>query len=263
MADAAYRRELELELERLTKELADVRVEKAQQRQRIDLLQLEQTQLKEQLVSGGKNEKRTDLALQLQTLHSVVKQKKQEHAQVKREWERSEEQFQQMRETVKSLQENAGGTPTGRAVLQTTEEEEMECIPQGPGTRDFLQMWNGGDAKMGDHHDETDSFAFDHDGDYSTVDGDSTVITEHTKDSLQVYRQQRAQRKQQNDTSQLGKFLSKNEQDTDVTMTATTPLNPGNGTRRGRLESHFEREKSTSRSPRRRRDEKDAHSAAE
>mmetsp|Transcript_15191 Transcript_15191/g.25743 ORF Transcript_15191/g.25743 Transcript_15191/m.25743 type:complete len:267 (-) Transcript_15191:1069-1869(-) len=266
MADAAYRRELELELERLTKELADVRVEKAQQRQRIEQLQLEQSQLKDQLVSGGQKEKRNDLAQQLQSLHTVVKQKKQEHAQVKREWERSQEQFQQMKDTLGLLHENAG--VAGKAgLLQTTEEEDMDTIPQGSTSREFLQgMWGSmsGDSKM----DESESYAWEGDGDYSTVDGDSTVITEHTKDSLLVYRQKRAQRQQQTDAaaaqSGLGKFLSKNG---GVEGTTTTALAAG-VSRRGRLESHFEHDKSDSRSPRRRRgnsrdDEKDAHSAAE
>ena len=94
MSDAQYRKELELELERLTKELADVRVEKAQQRQRIENLQLEQTQLKDQLgtKTAGDKELRTDLAQQLHTLHQVVRQKKGEHSKVKQEWERSQEQ---------------------------------------------------------------------------------------------------------------------------------------------------------------------------
>ena len=232
--DAAYRRELELELERLTKELADVRVEKAQQKQRIEQLSMEQTQLKEQLVSGTKKERRTDLAAQLQSLHSVVKQKKQEHAQVKQEWERSQEQYQQMKQTVGLLQESAQ-----HAVLQDVDEHDDVAA--------WTRSSNNNNADTMSLATDNESFAWENDGDYSTVDGDSTVITEHTKDSLQVYRQKRAAQRAASSgastssaQSGLGKFLQRGD-GTSVDGTATEQLERGSRASSGKLGSHLQK----------------------
>ena len=106
-SDAQYRRELELELERLTKELTDVRIQKSKQRLRIEQLQQEQNLLKDQLEdSSNSNDKelRTGLAHQLTTLTQVVKQKKVEHHMVKQEWEKSQEEYHQLKRTVGLLQ---------------------------------------------------------------------------------------------------------------------------------------------------------------
>lgn len=187
MTDAQYRRELELELERLTKELADVRVEKAQQRQRIEQLQLEQTQLKDQLShrTTGDKEMRSDLAQQLHTLHQVVRHKKQEHSKVKQEWERSQEQYNQLKQTVDVLQGKAihngeskqsepGGSDFVRSVMGSTVFESLADEVHGSAAKQIEDFtWEDQTMELNDN---------------GTV---TTELTEYTKDSLQVHRRSR------------------------------------------------------------------------
>jgi hypothetical protein len=255
MSDAQYRRELELELERLTKELADVRVEKAQQRQRIDNLQVEQTQLKDQLgakMSGGK-ELRTDLTQQLHTLHQVVRQKKTEHSKVKQDWERSQEQYTQLKQTVGLFQGSSvldGDSLQGDDLdNQTVQSKDAVQSMMGSMVIEHAAMMSGlkaeqyqdSEAKLNDWDEEEDdektmdtaSVMTEHTKDSLAVyrrkqtlrgnagggdEGDNdTVVTEHTKDSLQVHR---SKQKKQKHTSNgngtagsggLGKFFSKQE----------------------------------------------------
>jgi hypothetical protein len=196
MSDAAYRHELELELERLARELADVRVEKAQQRQRIEQLQLEQCQLQDQLgqKTAGDKELRTDLAQQLHTLHQVVKQKKSEHGKVKQEWERSQEQYNHLRQTVGVLQ---GGAVS--SLLQDDEDDDLET--NEALSRDVLK------SLMGSAHFGGET-GFSRTDEASFGDND-TVITEHTKDSLQLHRNKQQQRRKPNGDAASGGGLSK------------------------------------------------------
>lgn len=179
MSDAQYRRELELELERLTKELADVRVEKAQQRQRIEQLQHEQIQLKDQLShkTAGDKELRTDLADQLHTLHQVVRQKKQEHSKVRQEWERSQEQYNQLKQTVGLLQGSAVST-----LIQKEEDDESLQESNGPREKANFKSYarNENEADDGKQQSELRSL------DDSTLD--SAALSEDcTKESLSVF----------------------------------------------------------------------------
>ncbi|KAI2496128.1 hypothetical protein MHU86_18359 [Fragilaria crotonensis] len=200
MSDAAYRRELELELERLARELADVRMEKAQQRQRIEQLQQEQCQLQDQLgqKTAGDKELRTDLAQQLQTLHQVVRQKKSEHCKVKQEWERSKEQYDHLRQTVDLFPSNK----------QDDEDDDMEA--NEARSRDVLKSLM--DSSLFDNSENAASRADD-----ASLGDNDTVITEHTKDSLQLHRmKQQQRRKAQGDDANgggggLSKFFSKQE----------------------------------------------------
>ena len=220
MEDADYRRELELELERLTRELADVRVEKAQQRQRIEQLQLEQSQLQDQLgqKTAGDKEMRTDLAQKLHTLHQVVRQKKSEHSKVKREWERSQEQYNHLKQTVGVLQ----GTAVSSLIqdddnsLQGDDLEAKEAQ-----SRDVVQSLMGSmlienSTLMSNLANEAVASRGDDLSFCDTLDND-TVITEHTKDSLQVHRAKQLRKKNNgggaNDTGGggLSRFFSKQE----------------------------------------------------
>lgn len=199
MADAEYRRELELELERLTRELADVRVEKAQQRQRIEQLQLEQSQLQDQLgqKTAGDKEMRTDLAQKLHTLHQVVRQKKSEHSKVKREWERSQEQYNHLKQTVGVLQ--------GSAVTALIHDDDNslqgdDLESKEAQSRDVVQSLMGSmlienSTLMSNLADEAVASRSDEASICDTLDND-TVITEHTKDSLQVHRNKQLRNKQ-------------------------------------------------------------------
>mmetsp|Transcript_6825 Transcript_6825/g.9961 ORF Transcript_6825/g.9961 Transcript_6825/m.9961 type:complete len:217 (+) Transcript_6825:46-696(+) len=201
MSDAQYRRELELELERLTKELADVRVEKAQQRQRIEQLQHEQIQLKDQLShkTAGDKELRTDLADQLHTLHQVVRQKKQEHSKVRQEWERSQEQYNQLKQTVGLLQ--------GSAVSTLIQKEDGDASFQ-VGDDDIThqnEVQSVGDSTA------LDTAALSTDCTKESVLGKkispvdaNTVIKEQTKDN----NQQSPKKKKAGDGGGLGKFFS-------------------------------------------------------
>ena len=204
-SDAAYRRELELELERLARELADVRVEKAQQQQRIEQLQLEQSQLQDQLGqrTAGDKELRTDLAQQLHSLHQAVRDKKTEHGKVKREWERSQEKYNHLRQTVGALQ--------GHAISSLINDDDDDGDDDLEGkelySRDVLKSLTGNDA----FDNSTSAARLD---EASCGDND-TVVTEHTKDSLQLLRnkQQRNKRNKDGDDNGSGgglsKFLSK------------------------------------------------------
>lgn len=199
MSDAAYRRELELELERLARELADVRMEKAQQRQRIEQLQQEQCQLQDQLgqKTAGDKELRTDLAQQLQTLHQVVRQKKSEHSKVKQEWERSKEQYDHLRQTVDLFP----------SVKQDEDDDDMEA--NEARSRDVLKSLM--DSSLFDNSENAASRADD-----ASLGDNDTVITEHTKDSLQLHRMKQQRRKAQGDDANgggggLSKFFSKQE----------------------------------------------------
>mmetsp|Transcript_3778 Transcript_3778/g.5934 ORF Transcript_3778/g.5934 Transcript_3778/m.5934 type:complete len:222 (-) Transcript_3778:108-773(-) len=177
MSDAQYRRELELELERLTKELADVRVEKAQQRQRIEQLQHEQIQLKDQLShkTAGDKELRTDLADQLHTLHQVVRQKKQEHSKVRQEWERSQEQYNQLKQTVGLLQGSAVST-----LIQKEEDDASLQESNGPREKANLKSHENEADDDGKQQSELRSL------DDSTLD--SAALSEDcTKESLSIF----------------------------------------------------------------------------
>jgi hypothetical protein len=201
MSDAQYRRELELELERLTKELADVRVEKAQQRQRIENLQLEQTQLKDQLgtKTSGDKELRTDLAQQLHTLHQVVREKKTEHSKVKQEWERSQEQYTQLKQTVGLLQGSSvldGETSLPGDDLDNQAAQSKDSVQSMMGSMviEHAAMMSGLKAEQ-----YQDSEAKLNDWDEEEEDDDKTmdtvsVMTEHTKDSLAVYRRKQTRK---------------------------------------------------------------------
>jgi hypothetical protein len=185
--DADYRRELELELERLTRELADVRVEKAQQRHRIEKLQSEQTQLQEQLgmQTVGDKELKSDLSQKLHSLHQVVRDKKSEHSKIIQEWERSKQQYESLKQSLGVLQ--------GNAVTSLMLDNPFS---QGDDTADESRAVRMEDASLCD-----------------TVDND-TVVTEHTKDSLQIHRsnQQRQRRKEEVENGEgggLSKFFSK------------------------------------------------------
>mmetsp|Transcript_28054 Transcript_28054/g.46453 ORF Transcript_28054/g.46453 Transcript_28054/m.46453 type:complete len:328 (+) Transcript_28054:214-1197(+) len=236
MSDAQYRRDLELELERLTKELADVRVEKAQQRQRIENLQLEQTQLKDQLgnKTAGDKELRTDLAQQLHTLHQVVRQKKGEHCKVKQEWERSQEQYTQLKQTVGLLQ--------GSSILDENSLQGDDLDQQTTQSKDAVQsmmgsmviehaslmsglkdeQYNSNDSsnfgRNSNNQHNVDSEAklndWEEEDDANTIDTGS-VMTEHTKDSLMVHR-----RKQLRKSS--SSVLGGDEGDNDTVITEHT-----------------------------------------
>ena len=211
MSDAAYRRELELELERLARELADVRIEKAQQRQRIEQLQVEQYQLQDQLgkKTAGDKELRTDLAQQLHTLHQVVRQKKSEHGKVKQEWERSQEQYNHLRQTVGVLQGNAVSS-----LIQDDEDDDLET--KEALSRDVLKSLMGSAHFGGEVASRTDEASF----------GDNdTVITEHTKDSLQLHRNKQQRRKPNgavDGDGGLSKFFSKQQQQPSVPPPASS-----------------------------------------
>jgi len=194
MSDAKYRNELELELERLTRELADVRVEKAQQRQRIEHLQFEQVQLKDQLThkKTGDKELRTDLADQLHTLHQVVRQKKQEHSKVRQEWERSQEQYNQLKQTVGLLQGSAISTSVqqdndqGIETQQTHNGEILRSTMGNMVIENSAFMTNLAEQTVGAA--SAKQHIEDLNWEDSTFDT-NTVITEHTKDSLQMLNQ--------------------------------------------------------------------------
>jgi hypothetical protein len=243
MSDAAYRRELELELERLARELADVRMEKAQQRQRIEQLQQEQSQLQDQLgqKTAGDKELRTDLAQQLQTLHQVVRQKKTEHSKVKQEWERSKEQYDHLRQTVDLFP----------SIKQDEDDDDMEA--NEARSRDVLKSLM--DSSLFDNTSDAVASRAD---DASLGDND-TVITEHTKDSLQLHRmKQQQRRKAQGDAANgegggLSKFFSKHGEDT------TMPLPPSTSGTSNKLGSFLDNDgKKPSKSV-----EKDLRSASE
>ena len=150
-SDAQYRRELELELERLTKELTDVRIQKSKQRLRIEQLQQEQNLLKDQLEdSSNSNDKelRTGLAHQITTLTQVVKQKKVEHHMVKQEWEKSQEEYHQLKRTVGLLQGANVVIAHQNLVMQNEDDasldEDLTSMPPAASTqsKDFLHsMW--------------------------------------------------------------------------------------------------------------------------
>jgi chromosome segregation ATPase len=221
MADAEYRRELELELERLTRELADVRVEKAQQRQRIEQLQLEQSQLQDQLgqKTAGDKEMRTELAQKLHTLHQVVRQKKSEHSKVKREWERSQEQYNHLKQTVGVLQ--------GSAVSSLIQDDDNslqgdDLDSKAAQSHDVVQSLMGSmlienSTLMSNLADEAVASRSDEASFCDTLDND-TVITEHTKDSLQVHRNKQLRKKNNGNGDAdndggggLSRFFSKQE----------------------------------------------------
>lgn len=257
------RRELELELERLTQELTNVRVLKSKQRQRIEQLQQEQLKLKDQLDDNddddaqdnisNNEQQRSGLKQQLTSLTQVVKQKKVEHWKVKQEWERSQEEYHQLKRTVGLLQRTNGDDgeydETSDASNRHDDdslEDDLNNIPPAASTqsKDFLQsMWGSMKSNpqtsfrstfaegladeaaspnffnasfdptpfhasfskefetMPDSPLESqDAFLFHQDeeaeaeaallddGECDGIDDGGTVITEHTKDSLQVYR---------------------------------------------------------------------------
>jgi major membrane immunogen (membrane-anchored lipoprotein) len=315
-SDAEYRRELEAELERLTKELTNVRVQKSKQRQRIEQLQVEQNQLKNQLEdSSNSNDKelRTGLAQQLNTLSQVVKQKKVEHSKVKQEWERSQEEYHQLKRTVGLLQ----GAPVNDLFDDAhfgskdddSLEDDLNNIPPAASTqsKDFLQsMWgsmksnpntsqgnsfraafaegladeasasqasnffsanfdhasgfqtsfskefetmpeagNGGgarDAFLFHEDEEAEAEAALENEDYDGNDDGGTVITEHTKDSLQVYRKNKDESRRppreggEGRGGGLGTFFEKEKKKTSSTSYTTKIKDPNGDNNRGAME---------------------------
>ena len=258
MADAEYRHELELELERLTKELAHVRVEKAQQRQRIEHLQLEQTQLQDQLMgqnktdtngdNNNKNNKelRTDLAQHLHSLHQVVRQKKSEHVKVKQEWERSQEQCNHLKQTVGVVLQ--GATTVASFSTDDDDDDDDDSSLQGDDldnrqaqSRDIVQnlmgsflvensslMSNLAEETHFHHHHVTTTAAaaavasrLEEASLCDSAFDNDTVITEHTKDSLHLYRNKQMKRSRRTTAARqaapegggggLSKFFSKQE----------------------------------------------------
>lgn len=308
-SDAEHRRELEAELERLTKELTNVRVQKSKQRQRIEQLQAEQNQLKNQLedsATANDKELRTGLAQQLNTLSQVVNQKKVEHSKVKKEWERSQEEYHQLKRTVGLLQ----GTPVDDTfdanfgAKDDESDDDLQNLRSRASTqsKDFLQsMWGSmksdpnmnqgssfraafaegladeatasqannffnanfdsatgfqtsfskdfetmpeagtGGAAFSFHEDEEAEAEAALDEDYDGNDDGGTVITEHTKDSLQVYRTTKKESRRKEGGGGgggggLGTFFEKEKKKTSSTSYTTKIKDPKGDNNRGAME---------------------------
>lgn len=126
-----YRRLLEEELERLTQELEEIRLEKSKQRQRVQLLQKEQLQLSHQVSDEQDHQQlKSSLLQQMNSLQQVVQTKSKEHAKVQQEWERSQEQYLQLNRTVGLLQ--GSSALTGLLQEEEKEGEDDSSSPDPP-----------------------------------------------------------------------------------------------------------------------------------
>lgn len=165
-------------------------------------MQLEQNQLNDQLEQKavGDKELRTDLAEQLHTLHQVVKQKKQEHSKVRKDWERSQEQYNHLKQTVGLLQ---GSAVTDDDNDDQSLTDDLNGVPgQRAAAKQLLGSMviptSGGASSSGDAaKKQIEDFTWE-----ESVAGDNdTVITDITKDSLQVHH--RNNRSNQNNQSEF------------------------------------------------------------
>lgn len=245
-------------MERLTRELAQVRVEKAGQRKRIDQLQVESSQL--QRGDGGT------------TSGTTLQQKKEERDRIRAQYSKSQEQYQQLKQGIGllggeagddssdgSLQDDLNGMPAeSKDFLQSlwgsmenqngnkkTNKKRTPTLDDAFGAFDdnagFDQLLKGcSDADDNEFPKEFTAAFDDMDNDtviteqtkdslqiakarkhkrggrkadvLSVEDDNDTVITEQTKDSLQIHRARRANRPKKPSTG-LGNFLDSGGKD--------------------------------------------------
>jgi hypothetical protein len=115
---------------------------------------------------------------------------------VKQEWERSQEQYNHLRQTVGVLQ----GSAVSSLIKDDDDDDDDDDLEENEAhSRDVLR------SLMGSAHFGGDNFASRND-DVSLGDND-TVMTEHTKDSLQLHRVKQQQGRKlgtRNDDASLG-----------------------------------------------------------